>query len=131
MDLGQGLASLRNIPKGSTVAYFTGERLSVHPIVYKQRVKEGKNIYMLDMGKDFVIDCMPFLEQCKASRCNSHRKAATFNDQTNTLIKAIQNCYLAPDYKNEIVRIKSLKNIERFQELFVEYGKFFSFHEEL
>ncbi len=131
MDLGLGLASTRNIPKGSTVGYFVGELLSIHSAVYKKRVLDGKNKYMLAMGKEFIIDCMPMLETCKASRCNSFKNTAMFNDESQTWIKAVQNCVLAPDYKNEIVRIKSIKNIDRFTEPFVEYGKFFSFNEDL
>ena len=118
--MGLGLASTRNTPKGTTVAYFVGELLSILSDEYKREVRLGLNRYMLGIGKFFVLDCFPNLENCKASRCNSFKNAGKW-------IKAIKNCELAPDTKNGIVRIKAIRNIERFSEFFIDYGAFYHF----
>ncbi len=125
--MGLGLASTRNIPKGHTVAYFRGELLSKSSQEFKKRVANGDTTYMLYMGTEFVIDCKPNLKQCKASRCNSWKNAAAYDNKTGKWIKASQNCKLVVDLEHDIVRIRSIKTIDRFTELFVEYGKDYVF----
>ena len=47
--------------------------------------------------------------------------------KSNKWIKAEQNCKLAVDTENKIVRIRSIKTIPRFTEFFIEYGKQYFF----
>ena len=125
--MGYGLASTRNVPKGHTVAYFRGELLSRTSAEFQKRVRNGDVFYMLWVGSEFVIDCKPNLKTCKASRCNSWKNAASFDAKNNKWIRAEQNCKLVVDTENKIVRIRSIKTIPRFTELFIEYGKQYFF----
>ena len=126
--MGLGLASTRYIPKGEVIAYFVGDLLVKNGKIYNMRVAAGNTRYMLWMGKKFVVDTFKHLKKCKASRCNSFKNAAVLHQ--GSWVKAVQNCELVCDLNNKIVRIKSIKNIPRFTELFLDYGKSFHFVEE-
>ena len=123
--MGLSFSSTRKIPRGETVSWFNGEVLSVKSKKFNDRVKAGHNKYMLGLGDFFVLDCYPNLNICKASRCNSAIRAATFKD--NKWIPAVQNCELSYDLGNKLMKIKSIANIDRFTELFVAYGKGYKF----
>ena len=79
---------------------------------------------MLYCGRDFVMDCFYRLNVCKASRINSFKRIACF-DEKGKLINAVQNCKIVVDPVNKIISIESIKNICRFEELFCDYGDMF------
>ena len=127
--MGLGLFSTRKIPRGDSVSYYIGEQIAVQSKTFEERVKAEKNFYMLGLGSEFVLDCYPSLEFCKASRCNSFKRAAVFGDKGWT--PAVQNCELILDSINKIVKIRSISNIDRFTELFISYSKFYKFDQDL
>ena len=71
------------------------------------------------------MDCFHRLDVCKASRINSFKKAAQLNSEGHW-IPAVQNCKIVVDTINKLISIESIKNICRFEELFVDYGDMFA-----
>ncbi len=83
---------------------------------------------MLDMGLLFVLDTYDYLDECKASRVNSHYQLAKIVN--NEIIKSVLNCTIVYDKAKKIAKIRSIKNIQRFEELFVTYRGSFHFVDE-
>ena len=75
---------------------------------------------MLKLGTQYVMDCKHRLDVCKASRINSWKKIAR-PDNMGILVPAKQNCKIVFDIHHRIISVEAIKNIKRFEELFVEY----------
>ena len=75
---------------------------------------------MLKLGTQYVMDCKHRLDICKASRINSWKKIAK-PDNLGRLVPAVQNCKIVFDLHHRIISVEAIKNIKRFEELFVEY----------
>ncbi len=91
---------------------------------FQERVANGNTGYMIEVGTLFVMDCFYKRHVCKASMTNSWKKIAMF-DKKGRPILAQQNCKIVVDLANHIVSLEAIKNINRFEELFCEYGKDF------
>ena len=83
--------------------------------------------YMLELGTCYVMDCAQKLDTCKASRINSWKKIARFNDSGKQIL-AQQNCKIVYDLANHIISVEAIRNIIRFEELFCEYGRDYDFY---
>ena len=58
---------------------------------------------------------------------NPQKKYKIYDPKNEKWVKAEQNCRLNADHDHKIVRIRSIKTIPRFTELFLEYGEEFVF----
>jgi hypothetical protein len=68
------------------------------------------------------MDCQHRLDVCKAAYINSWKRCAK-PDKYGNAIKAEQNCKIVVDIPNRIVSVEAIRNIKRFEELFVAFGK--------
>ena len=91
---------------------------------FEERLASGHTGYMKEVGTLFGMDCYNRRHVCKASMTNSWKKIA-MPDAKGRPIFAQQNCKIVVDLANHIVSLEAIKNINRFEELFCEYGKDF------
>ena len=76
---------------------------------------------MIKVADLWLLDCYPFLKSCKASRMNDTRKVGRY-DNDGIVVKPVKNCRISVSPTNHTAKIVTLTNIQKFTELFCNYG---------
>ena len=98
---GLGVFALENIPKNCFIAYYEGKIINNNPI---------NSEYYFEINEQNGIDAADF-PRCYMAMINDARGSIETN-----------NCKFVIDYKNFLVEIWAIKNINAGEELFISYG---------
>jgi hypothetical protein len=116
--IGRGLFSSLPFREGDVIADFVGEYITHEE--GRTRDELGKGGYQVYLNVNYLLDCYPYLDRCKASMANSPYKCK--NIVTGAM--AVSNCKLSYDLSRKRVRlVATTKDIGPHTEILWNYGQ--------